>query len=104
MPRDLAALIKGDDKVDTDTDNAPAKPEGLMFGETAASNSKRDDLHPYTQTLTLNDVDSCVVLEDLAFPPNERASRAKVSLLLSLPPTLPLCPSSSTILFLSLSL
>lgn len=80
MPRDLAALVKGND-------TAPASgPEGIMFGaqaqaanDAAATNSKRDDVHPYTQTLTLSDVDSCVVLEDLAFPPNERASRAKVS-------------------------
>jgi len=81
MPRDLAALIKGDaeDNVTT-TAPAPAKPEGIMFGEAAANNSKRDDVHPYTQTLTLSDVDSCVTLEDLAFPPYERASRAKVSL------------------------
>ena len=77
MPRDLAALVKGD------TDSKPA-PEGIMFGAQATKDSetasKRNEVHPYTQTLTLRDVDSCVILEDLAFPPNERASRAKVSL------------------------
>jgi hypothetical protein len=77
MPRDLAALVQGD------ADSAPA-PEGIMFGAQATKDSetasKRNEVHPYTQTLTLRDVDSCVVLEDLAFPPNERASRAKVSI------------------------
>jgi hypothetical protein len=41
--------------------------------------SQRDQLHPYTQTLTLNDVDSCTLLEEAAFPPNERATNEKVS-------------------------
>jgi hypothetical protein len=84
MPRDLASLVKGD----ADGETAPS--EGVMFGAMAANNkpednSKRDEVHPYTQTLTLSDVDSCVILEDLAFPPNERASRAKVSLKFSSP-------------------
>jgi hypothetical protein len=92
MPRDLAALVKGN----ADSEAAPA--EGIMFGAQAAHDeqvsSKRNEVHPYTQTLTLSDVDSCVILEDLAFPPNERASRAKVSLSFSssavpLPPTAP---------------
>jgi hypothetical protein len=77
MPRDLAALVKGDP-------NSEPAPEGIMFGAQATKDSetasKRNEVHPYTQTLTLRDVDSCVILEDLAFPPNERASRAKVSL------------------------
>jgi hypothetical protein len=89
MPRDLAALVKGN------ADSEPAPAEGIMFGAQAAHDeqvsSKRNEVHPYTQTLTLSDVDSCVILEDLAFPPNERASRAKVSFLFSsfvpLPPT-----------------
>lgn len=80
MPRDLASLVKGN------ADSEPA-PEGIMFGAQAAhdseTSSKRNEVHPYTQTLTLRDVDACVVLEDLAFPPNERATRAKVSLLFS---------------------
>jgi len=40
-------------------------------------------LHPYTRPLTLSDVDSCVALEDVAFPENERCSREKVSLRIS---------------------
>jgi hypothetical protein len=56
-----------------------------MFAEQAQKNSKRDDLHPYTQTLTLNDVESCVILEEAAFPPQERATREKVSQPISFP-------------------
>jgi hypothetical protein len=92
MPRDLAALAKGN------ADSEPAPAEGIMFGAQAAHDeevsSKRNQVHPYTQTLTLSDVDSCVILEDLAFPPNERASRAKVSL--SFPSRLFFSRSSST--------
>lgn len=89
MPRDLTELAKNDaisnmsplDRTSKpDTDSQPDKPrQGTMFAEQAQKNSKRDDLHPYTQTLTLNDVESCVILEEAAFPPQERATREKVS-------------------------
>jgi hypothetical protein len=37
-------------------------------------------LHPYTSLLTISDLDSCVTLENAAFPiERERASREKVS-------------------------
>lgn len=36
------------------------------------------ELHPYVQTLALADLDSCVSLEEAAFPIEERASREKV--------------------------
>ena len=39
----------------------------------------RNDLHPYVQSLSLADVDSCVALENTAFPEQERCSREKVS-------------------------
>ncbi|KAF2433533.1 acyl-CoA N-acyltransferase [Tothia fuscella] len=35
------------------------------------------ELHPYAQTLTLQDVDACVLLENSAFPEGQRASREK---------------------------
>lgn len=41
--------------------------------------SIRNDLHPYVQTLSLADVDSCVAMENAAFPEQERCSREKVS-------------------------
>lgn len=36
------------------------------------------DLHPYVQTLSLADVESCVALEKATFPEHERCSREKV--------------------------
>lgn len=74
------------DELQQQEDKKEAQPEGTMFANLANSTSRddsnpqRDDLHPYTQTLTLSDVDSCTVLEEAAFPPNERATREKVSL------------------------
>jgi hypothetical protein len=37
-----------------------------------------NDLHPYVQTLTVADVESCVALENASFPPEERCSPEKV--------------------------
>ena len=91
MPRDLTELVKQDaisnmspldrtQKSDSDAVQQPSKPQqGYTFAEMAHNTSKRDDLHPYTQTLTLSDVESCVILEEAAFPPQERATREKVS-------------------------
>ena len=36
------------------------------------------DLHPYVQTLTIADLESCITLENMAFPPEERCSPEKV--------------------------
>ena len=107
MPRDLASSLSKKDTAESlphlSRDNVPdglpppqitKSPEaqydeddlmdgaagGGLFDQIAGQrNEKRDYLHPYTQTLTLNDVESCVRLEDVAFPPNERCSREKVS-------------------------
>lgn len=40
--------------------------------------SERNDLHPYVQTLSLSDLESCVALENAVFPEDERCSREKV--------------------------
>lgn len=48
--------------------------------ELGQSNARRDPLHPYTQTLSLSDIESCIRLEDAAFPSQERCTREKVSL------------------------
>lgn len=37
------------------------------------------DLHPYVQTLTIADLESCIELENTAFSPEERCSPEKVS-------------------------
>lgn len=86
MPRDLTALVKEDaisnmsplDRTDN-ADSVQQPQQGTMFAAQAQKNAKRDDIHPYTQTLTLSDVESCVILEEAAFPPQERATREKVS-------------------------
>ena len=45
------------------------------------SRSKANDineLHPYVQTLSLSDLESCIALENAIFPEQERCSREKV--------------------------
>lgn len=92
MPRDLSALAKESNietlptsRKPTANDDAYEEPmsaddESQMIDELSERhNSKLDELHPYTQTLSMSDVESCVLLENAAFPPNERASREKVS-------------------------
>jgi len=49
-------------------------------GNGNGNNDKRDQLHPYTQTLSVSDIESCNRLEEETFPPNERCSMEKVSL------------------------
>ncbi|KAI7528051.1 hypothetical protein KC331_g15957 [Hortaea werneckii] len=61
----------------------PDHPTGAMDAVNDQGNfqtpglSKRDDLHPYTQSLSIKDIDSCTKLEEETFPPNERATREK---------------------------
>ncbi|KAK0352537.1 hypothetical protein LTR91_020881 [Friedmanniomyces endolithicus] len=106
MPRDLAALkedtlqgmpqlTKTPEEVvdDGDEDGRPpsapmdAQDEARMFrslmkrhntaGGGGGMNSKRDEIHPYTQTLSLSDIESCILLEEATFPPEERCTREK---------------------------
>ena len=37
-----------------------------------------NDLHPYVQSLSLSNLESCVALENAVFPEEERCSRGKV--------------------------
>lgn len=100
MPRDLEALAKesADENMPELTkspDNIEGRqgpmetedemPQGSLFSQMVQKNDKRDELHPYTQTLSPSDLESCVRLEEEAFPPNERATREKVRSFL-LPP------------------
>lgn len=59
----------------TDEDDAIER-----YRAAAGSTSKRDELHPYTQSLSPKDVESCTRLEAETFPPHERCTREKVSL------------------------
>ena len=53
--------------------------EQSMIDDMSQRNEKRDELHPYTQSLKLSDIDACVRLEEETFPPQERCTREKVS-------------------------
>ncbi|KAI4228457.1 MAG: hypothetical protein L6R36_001648 [Xanthoria steineri] len=73
--------------------------EGFGFGP--SRNAKGDDkalsdLHPYVQTLSLSDVDSCVALENATFPEHERCSREKFIYRLTTCPELSLGLFSTT--------
>lgn len=80
MPRDLLALIKQEDDLtpglDEASDLAP------LARDTTALHDPKAGLHLYSKILCLADVDSCVVLEEMAFPPRERCTREKVSFIL----------------------
>ncbi|KAL9106289.1 MAG: hypothetical protein Q9227_008688 [Pyrenula ochraceoflavens] len=39
--------------------------------------SKRDEVHPFTAVLSLSNLESCVALENVSFPENERCSKEK---------------------------
>ena len=43
-----------------------------------AKADERNELHPYVQSLSLSDLESCLALENAIFPPQERCSREKV--------------------------
>ena len=96
MPRDLSALANestlsnmpglsksGEEDISRETPmDAGDESESSMITERSHTNEKRDELHPYTQTLNISDVESCTRLEEAAFPPQERCTREKVSSLL----------------------
>lgn len=53
----------------------------FQFRRGGRINKEIDELHPYVQTLTIADLQSCVSLENVAFPEHERCSPEKVRLL-----------------------
>nr|POF00927.1 hypothetical protein CFP56_20875 [Quercus suber] len=106
MPRDLATLATQDSSSSMpeitkspeafDDHSSSSSAAGAEHDEPSLEagslhqDSKRDELHPYVQGLTESDVDSCTLLEEQAFPPQERCTREKVSgfsflLILSVP-------------------
>ncbi|KAL8803689.1 MAG: hypothetical protein Q9182_003021 [Xanthomendoza sp. 2 TL-2023] len=56
--------------------------EGLAFDTSrdAKHTKALPNLHPYVQTLSLCDLESCVALENATFPESERCSKEKLSL------------------------
>lgn len=88
MPRDLQELkngLLGDkpsvEKTGDEKSSISAPPAEIK--DRITRDMERDDqineVKPYVQTLNLSDVDSCLKLEQAVFPPNEQASREKVS-------------------------
>ncbi|KAK3680802.1 hypothetical protein LTR37_021044 [Vermiconidia calcicola] len=89
MPRDLEALtsedtVQGLPELSKSPEEmvdrkglTEAEDERSMLNALSQRNEKRDELHPYTQSLTLSDIESCVRLEEATFPENERCTREK---------------------------
>ncbi|KAK5105772.1 hypothetical protein LTR62_002172 [Meristemomyces frigidus] len=97
MPRDLAALkedslqgmhhiTKSPDDVEDSRQEAVSPPQRTLSPEDenemqqglrGPPKSRRDELNPYTQSLTPADVESCTRLEEESFPPQERCSKEK---------------------------
>ena len=46
--------------------------------DTHLNASEKDNIHPYVQTLSISNLESCVALENAIFPEQERCSREKV--------------------------
>ncbi|KAL8676162.1 MAG: hypothetical protein Q9224_000861 [Gallowayella concinna] len=64
----------------------------------SAKNSKAlSNLHPYVQTLSLSDLESCVALENATFPEAERCSKEKFTYRLTTCPELSLGLFSTTV-------
>lgn len=62
-----------------------SRPQDVMrVPKPAKKGTPKDHLHPFVQTLSKDDVESCVALENASFPENERCSREKVFSLRSL--------------------
>ena len=56
----------------------------LRISDSFRKSDQEKNLHPYVQTLSLVDLESCVALENAAFPEYERCSREKVGTIYSL--------------------
>lgn len=86
MPRDLAQLASlqpeslGRRDESSEDAQLPKRQATSQAAERSAKpGSALETLHPYTQQLTLADVESCYILEEATFPPQERCTREKVS-------------------------
>ena len=51
-----------------------------MLRDSRARADDRNELHPFVQTLSLSNLESCLALEEAIFPPQERCSRERVRL------------------------
>ncbi|KAL8950462.1 MAG: hypothetical protein Q9222_003502 [Ikaeria aurantiellina] len=90
-------LRSGDSKaIDQDGYNEFTIHRGLeqygfgSFRNAQAGGKNLEDLHPYVQTLSLANLDSCVALENATFPAHERCSEEKFAYRLTTCPELSL--------------
>lgn len=92
MPRDLEQERKpvqifespNSTAMEYSQDESPSSKQLVKVDPSEMTSQGSSDLtlHPYTRPLTINDVDSCVALENAAFTnEDERCTREKVSLL-----------------------
>lgn len=59
--------------------SSPEESNQQSFGDHGITNfDSLRQLHPFAQMLTINDIESCITLEDATFPPNQRCTREKV--------------------------
>ncbi|PNS16331.1 Histone acetyltransferase Tip60 [Sphaceloma murrayae] len=75
----IANLEKSSDEVETTYEAAPMD-TGLTASPPShdlSQSSRTSEVKPYVQALTFLDLDSCVKLEEVTFPPEERCSREK---------------------------
>lgn len=57
-------------------DETPMSAQQLR--DNRAKINQTNDVHPYVQTLSISNLESCVALENAVFPEEERCSREKV--------------------------
>lgn len=51
-----------------------------QFRSSQVKANEKNNLHPYVQTLSQSDLESCLALENAVFPEHERCSREKVDI------------------------
>jgi hypothetical protein len=94
MPRDLGLdekdkekeksvpLTESPNSTEFETHSSEEQQEGRFVLQRRTLQDRANtsqNLHPYTRPLTISDLESCVALEEAAFPEHERCSREKVS-------------------------
>jgi hypothetical protein len=89
MPRDLglaerAVPLTESPNPTEESEDQPANGQFIIIRNHDEESSKQPEgigkIHPYTRPLTVSDLESCVALENAAFPrEEERCSREKVS-------------------------
>ncbi|KAF4552870.1 Acetyltransferase (GNAT)-like protein 2 [Elsinoe fawcettii] len=80
--RNIANLEKSSDETETTYEQAQPGDNGFVLSGSQSNHdlsasSRSSEVKPYVQALTFLDLDSCVALEEVTFPEQERCSREK---------------------------